>query len=74
MSFSALLKTVPVSIDTRAPERCESDANSHDLSCGLRHRALAAHHFRIAQPSHSDDSSNASEPINLDTASVPHYP
>jgi hypothetical protein len=29
--------------------------------------SLAAHHFQTAQPSHSDDSSNASEPIKLDT-------
>ena len=34
--------------------------------------SLAAHQLQTVQPSHSDDSSNASEPISLDTASVPH--
>lgn len=29
----------------------------------------AAHHFRVAQPSHSDDSRNAQEPNGLDTGS-----
>jgi hypothetical protein len=29
--------------------------------------SLAAHHFQAAQPSHSDNPSNASEPISLDT-------
>ncbi len=29
----------------------------------------AAHHFRVAQPSHSDDSRNAQEPNGLDTDS-----
>ncbi|RIZ35919.1 hypothetical protein AXX04_05160 [Pseudomonas aeruginosa] len=29
----------------------------------------AAHHFRVAQPSHSDDFSNAPERICLDTRS-----
>jgi hypothetical protein len=29
----------------------------------------AAHHFRVAQPSHSDDFRNAPEPNSLDTDS-----
>ncbi|MCD9354710.1 hypothetical protein LUS60_27410 [Raoultella planticola] len=29
----------------------------------------AAHHFRVAQPSHSDDFRNAQEPNGLDTDS-----